>query len=157
MSVPENRAKRGGNPPEAYRFKKGQSGNPGGRPKRRIITDEYEKVGDQPCPEKIRVRLNDQVGEVVLKKGATWAQALSVRQFLEAIVKGQTISAREIREAIEGKAKIRMELSGVDGGPVETVYSELTDEQLEERRRKMMAVIKTPAIEATIEESEDKK
>src|SRR5688500_8397204 len=30
---PQNRAKTGGTPPEATRFKPGQSGNPGGRPK----------------------------------------------------------------------------------------------------------------------------
>jgi len=31
----ELRRRRGGNPPEAHRFKPGQSGNPGGRPKKR--------------------------------------------------------------------------------------------------------------------------
>lgn len=137
-----------------YRFRPGQSGNPGGRPKKQPITSEYEKLSDKTLPEKLRNILNDQCGEELLPEGSTFAQGNAVRRYLDALEKGDTSAAREIREAIEGKSKVRVEVSGPEGGPVETVYSELSDQQLEERRRKMQAVIDAPAIAQGIAEAE---
>lgn len=93
---------------------KGVSGNPSGKPRRRPISDWYAAVADRPLPDDLRKKLK-------LKKGTTFAQAVAVAQFVKAI-EGEARNASEIREAIEGKATQRIELSGVeDGPPVEIV------------------------------------
>ena len=96
-------------------FKPGQSGNPGGRPKKRPITDEYFQLADQPLPEKLRTKLARDFG-INLAAGTTWSQASALRRFLEAtgikIEEGGTKAAKEIRESIEGKSPQRIEVSG---------------------------------------------
>src|SRR5713101_7533720 len=83
---------------------KGVSGNPGGRPKKRPITDRYYQKAEEPLSEKDCKRLE-------LPIGATWGDLLALRQF-QAADKGSTNAAREIREAIEGKAPQRFEITG---------------------------------------------
>jgi hypothetical protein len=110
---PENRAtNRGGTPPKEYQFKPGQSGNPGGRPKKRPITERYALVADLPLPDAIRRQLK-------LEPGATWGDAAALGTFRSA-VKGNWGASREIREALEGKSTQRVELTGESGGPVAT-------------------------------------
>lgn len=90
----------------------GESGNPSGRPKKRPITDEYFQLSQSPIPESLRQKINRQLGEELLKEGATWAQANALRRFLDTIMQGGHPSSREIREAIEGKAPERLEITG---------------------------------------------
>jgi hypothetical protein len=61
----------------------------------------YEFMCEVPLPEKIRKKLG-------LEAGATYGDALSLMQF-RAALGGNTGAAREIREAIEGKAAIHTE------------------------------------------------
>ena len=86
-----------GNP---HRFAPGQTGNPGGRPRRKPISERYEFIAEIVLPEKDRKRLK-------LAKGSTYADAAAFQQFLAAMA-GDTTAMREIREAIEGKATIRV-------------------------------------------------
>src|ERR1700739_2105986 len=95
---PESR-KRGLKP-----WPKGVSGNPGGRPKKRPITDRYYQKAEEPLSEKDCKRLKVPIG-------ATWGDLLAQRQF-QAAEKGSTNAAREIREAIEGRAPQRLEITG---------------------------------------------
>lgn len=100
-------------------WKPGQSGNPGGRPKRRPISDAYEKVAGLKLPEDLRVKLG-------LPKGSLYRDAIAIQQ-IRAAIKGNSPAAKEIREAIEGKATQRVELvGGEDAPPVGIVY-ELVD------------------------------
>jgi hypothetical protein len=92
---PDSR-KRGLLPP----WKPGDSGNPGGRPRRKPISDRYEAIAEILLPEKDRKRMK-------LPRGATYADAAAFQQFLAAL-DGDTTAMREIREAIEGKATIRV-------------------------------------------------
>jgi len=92
-----------------YRWKPGESGNPGGRPKRRPITDLYEEQLHQRLPEAVRLKLG-------LKEGATYGHAVAFRQVQKAIL-GETQAAREITDRVEGKAVAR--IAGAEGGPVE--------------------------------------
>ena len=46
--APANRRKRGVPGGEATRFKPGQSGNPGGRPKKKPLTEALEKIYSEP-------------------------------------------------------------------------------------------------------------
>ena len=111
-------------------WQKGQSGNPSGRPKRRPITEAYILMGRRRVPKKIRSVLG-------LGPKATWSDAVALGQFFNA-AKGRSANATEIREAIEGKATQRIELSGYDdAAPIqiatETVdLSKLTKEELQQ-------------------------
>ena len=116
-----------GNPQNLKMWKPGQSGNPSGRPKTRPISDAYLAVADLPLPEDWRLKLK-------LPKGATYRQAVALRQFHQAI-KGIPQAAREIREAIEGKSSQRIELTGAGGKPLNPTQAprpmlNLTDAQL---------------------------
>ena len=92
---------------KANQFKAGQpSANPGGRPKKLPISDAYLALAEQELPEELRVSLR-------LKKGATYREAIALGQ-IRAAIKGKTEAAREVREAIEGKATQRLELIGAD-------------------------------------------
>jgi hypothetical protein len=70
----------------------GKSGNPGGRPKKRPISDRYADLAERPLPDDLRLMMK-------LEKGATYGDALALSQFRGAI-KGKPKAAREIREAI---------------------------------------------------------
>jgi hypothetical protein len=84
-----------------YRFKPGQSGNPGGRPRRRPISERYAELAELRLPEKDRIKHG-------LPKGATYGDALAAFVF-KAALEGNPYAAREIREAIEGKTGQRQE------------------------------------------------
>ncbi len=94
----------------AYRWKPGESGNPGGRPRRRPISERYAECAEIALPEKERIKRG-------LARGATYGDALVFDQF-NAALNGRTEAAREIREAIEGKAAQRMETRESEKGPV---------------------------------------
>jgi hypothetical protein len=99
-----------------FRWPKGVSGNAGGRPKKRPISERYAIVADTPLPERIRRRMG-------LSPGATYAHAGALGIFLAAI-KGRPGAAREIREAIEGKATQRADFVGEGTGPIRVSLAE---------------------------------
>lgn len=84
-----------GNPEKTkpFRWPKGVSGNPGGRPKRNAMTDAYRKLADQICPHD--------------KKRRIWSEVVAEAQFKVAS-KGGTIAAREIADRVEGKVSSRV-------------------------------------------------
>lgn len=86
------------------------SPNPGGRPKKNPISDRYAELAETPLPENIRKIMK-------LGRGATYADALALSQF-QAGIKGRTEAAREVREAIEGKASQRVHISGPTSAPL---------------------------------------
>ena len=88
----KNSAKRGpGNPDKIkpYQFQPGQSGNPGGRPKKKPITDAYAALLSNPAK----------------------ADELAKAMFDQAVA-GNVQAARELREGIEGKALQAVRLDG---------------------------------------------
>ena len=88
------------------------SPNPGGRPKKRPVTDRYYERGEGPLPDVIRLQFNEQLRAEVLPPGSTWADANALRRWMDTVMQGGHPSAREIREAIEGKAPMRLEIQG---------------------------------------------
>jgi|SRR5580698_8973241 hypothetical protein len=80
-------------------WKPGESGNPSGRPKKRLLSEVYGEHAELPLPEKLRLKLG-------LWEGATFADALTRGLFLSAL-DGNPSAARELREATEGRADIR--------------------------------------------------
>ncbi len=84
-------------------WKPGQSGNPSGRPKRKPISDRYAILADMKMPDEMRRKLQ-------MPEGSTFGDAVAFRIFMGAL-KGAPASAREIREAIEGKAAQRIDVT----------------------------------------------
>jgi hypothetical protein len=70
----------------------------------RPITAALVRVGESKLPERWRRQLG-------LWIGATWFDAVAASMF-RAAVRGDVAAAREIREAIEGKAPLHVELTG---------------------------------------------
>ncbi len=136
---PGNRRKTGGavsivEAGKATRFKPGHSGNLSGRPKKRAISDRYEIMAERPLPKKERSDLG-------LRKGATYGDAIAHAQF-HSEIEGKTEAAREIREAIEGKATQRVELSGSgDGAPIAIGFfsSDETERRIDELTERIRA------------------
>jgi uncharacterized membrane protein len=101
---------------EKTKIKKGEVRNPLGINRKTPMTDYYKQRALSKLPEKIRKQMNQQLGEEVLPKGALWAEANAVRRFVAAVVgKDGTSDSKEIREAIEGRARQRIEVTGAGG------------------------------------------
>jgi hypothetical protein len=74
-----------------------------GRPRKRPLSEAYDSLLRQPLPEAERKALG-------LPKGTTWAEAIAAARARHALRSSGVESAREMREAVEGKATQRFEL-----------------------------------------------
>jgi hypothetical protein len=88
-------------------WKSGQSGNASG--KRNPISSRYLIRAETVLPKELLEKINGAFPVPLLKKGAKWADAVALRLFVEAVIHGDTGAAREVREAIEGRASQRIE------------------------------------------------
>jgi hypothetical protein len=88
-------------------WKKGESGNPSGRPKKRPVTDEYFALADIEVPKEICKAL-----KVKYVPGRTFSQWNALRRFMDCMLKDGHRAAKEVREAMEGKAPQRIDLTG---------------------------------------------
>ena len=104
-----------------YRWQKGQgSPNPGGRPKLLPLTGRYRDRLEEKLPEKFRRWVVQRIPPLaeILVEGSTYADLVVIAQILQA-AKGRTEAAKEIREAVEGKALVRLRHEVPDGGPIQ--------------------------------------
>lgn len=92
--------------------KPGEVRNPKGINRKRPITDRYFERSELPMPEILRQQFNQKLGVEVLAPGATWAEANALRRWMDTLLEGGERSSKEIREAIEGKAPQRLEITG---------------------------------------------
>jgi len=90
-----------------HSFRPGQSGNPGGRNKKRPITDEYFALADVEVPKEVCKAL-----KIKYVPGRTFSQANALTRFMDALRKDGHLASKEIREAMEGKAPQRLGISG---------------------------------------------
>jgi hypothetical protein len=95
-------------------IKPGEVRNPLGINRKRPWSDRYSQRSEDPIPEKIRRQFNHQMGQEVLPKGSTWADAAVLRRHMEALMDGGTPAAKEIADRIEGKPPQRMEIVGTE-------------------------------------------
>jgi hypothetical protein len=103
---------------DPYRWKPGQTGNAGGRPRRKPLTDAYAAILEELVP-----------GD---KQGRTFAEIIAMALVREA-VKGRVNAAAEIADRVEGKTLASMAISGPDGGAIplaNLTAADLTDSQL---------------------------
>ena len=98
---------------KAHRWKKGQSGNPTGRPKSKTLSDAYRNKLEEPVP-------ND-------PEGRTWAELIAEAQVRDA-VRGNVQAAREIADRTEGKARQAIEF---EDGTMTQAFERMTIEELE--------------------------
>jgi hypothetical protein len=85
-----------------------QRGNPGGRPKKKPITDRYHRIVETELPDDIRRDLG-------LPRGATFGDAIALARARQAI-KGETAAAKEMREAIKGRSMTQADFEGKNAG-----------------------------------------
>jgi len=122
MSRPKSAYRPGENPNSLKNLKPAKPGevrNPTGKNRNRPYTDAYENLADALLPEFLRFQLNDRARVDARKKklpdlfpqGITWAEANALRQHLNAVINGDTRSATEVREAVEGRATQRIEIN----------------------------------------------
>lgn len=97
-----------------YQWKKGESGNPGGR-KKAPLTEALQWVMDLPYPLPLRAQLEQKFG-IKLRKDLTFAQAIALGRSLGAVV--DTGTADWIANRLEGALRQAVELSGPGGVPL---------------------------------------
>lgn len=93
-----------------HQFKPGQSGNPGGRPKKQPITDYLIDQLDQPVPEAMKAKLPPIFVEVY-GTHATFGQVLAFQLVTQGL-RGDMQAAKEILDRVEGKVTKKLEHSG---------------------------------------------
>jgi hypothetical protein len=96
-----------------FRWKKGQSGNPSGRPKSKTLSDAYQCKLEELVP-------ND-------PGGRTWAEIIAEAQIRDA-VRGNVQAAREIADRTEGRARQAIEF---EDKTVANAFDRMTREELE--------------------------
>ena len=117
------KAKPRGNPAKitAFRWKRGQSGNPKGRPRKESLTDILHAV------------LAERIPKAQDPRQSQLAHALIRNFVLEAIRTKDTAMFAEIFNRIEGKVKDRIAVGGDDAGPIQVERvdpTQFTDEEL---------------------------
>ena len=105
-----------GVPPEHTKFKKGQSGNPKGRPP---IRDIKVVLQDLLSQEKNGTQLIDGLMSVVVNKA----------------LKGDLKAVDMLLSYTIGKATQRTEITGAEGAPIEVVNNDLTKLNLDELKQ----------------------
>lgn len=96
-----------------YRWKKGTSGNPLGRPKSKTLSDAYRNKLEEPVP-------ND-------PEKRTWAELIAEAQVRDA-VRGNVQAAKEIADRTEGKARQAIEF---EDATVTKAFERMTSDELE--------------------------
>jgi HPt (histidine-containing phosphotransfer) domain-containing protein len=91
-------------------WKPGQSGNPGGRPKGRLIDEALE--------------------ELLLGNDSELALAIA-KKLLARAKAGEVKAIQLVAERVQGKPKRQIELSGPDGGPLD--INNMTNAELDQR------------------------
>lgn len=115
-STPENRRRSGkGAIPgsEAHRFKPGQSGNPGGRPKTASLSKAYRNVLDSSLPNDADRR--------------TYAEAIA-QTLVTRAMKGDVSAAKELADRTEGRARQSVSIET----PLQRVFEQMTVSELDE-------------------------
>jgi hypothetical protein len=111
MSQPQSERPARGD--EATRWKPGQSGNPGGRPKRTPLVDASREVLAEPVPDDA--------------EGCTGARVIA-EMLLAKAVKGDIAAAKELADRAEGKPRQSLEIENTS---LRQAFERMSPEELE--------------------------
>ena len=100
-------------------WKPGQSGNPGGRPKRKVLTDAYTALLDQTISPDVARKLQ-------IKESSTYAEVIAMALVREA-VKGKVNAAAELADRAEGRVMERVQVNRM-GDPLADLLAEFQRE-----------------------------
>jgi hypothetical protein len=105
-------------------WKPGETGNAGGRPSKRPLTDAYDSLLRQALPEPERKALK-------LPTGTTWAQAIALSRGRSALrsTAAATLSAKEMADRTEGKSIARISVEDRRGFEMHVVFDAPITEQ----------------------------
>ena len=92
---------------EPGKWKPGQSGNPGGRSRKRPQSEANEDLLRSEIPPMMLAAMNK--NGRILRAHATWADAIALGLGRKAVA-GDSACAKELRESVEGKSVQRIEL-----------------------------------------------
>ncbi len=117
-TIPQNKRKTGFRGPspdvgKPTQWKKGESGNPAGRPKSKTLSDAYRNKLEERVP-------ND-------PEGRTWAELIAEAQVRDA-VRGNVQAAREIADRTEGRARQAIEFEDTT---MAKAFERMTTQELE--------------------------
>jgi hypothetical protein len=98
---------------KSHRWKKGQSGNPSGRPKSKTLSDAFKNKLEELVPDDL--------------EGRTWAELIAVALVRDA-VRGNVQAAREIADRTEGRARQAIEF---EDKTMTQAFERMTMEELE--------------------------
>jgi hypothetical protein len=93
-----------------HQFRPGQSGNPGGRPKKLPITDYIIEQLEKPIPAATRAKLPPIFTEVYGDK-ATFGEMLAFKVIAQA-AKGNMTAMNTVMDRVEGKVRQNVALTG---------------------------------------------
>ena len=124
QSKPKSRSKRSAEEKaerawlKPYRFGPNNNANPSGRPKKKPVSDRYLHAWETSLPDDICRKLN-------LSRGSCVGDAIARAVTMQALVGPSRVeAAREIREAIEGKAPPAIAIKHSGGVRLSVVYRE---------------------------------
>ena len=103
----------------AHQFQPGQSGNPGGRPKKLPITEYLKAQLELPVPEAMMNQLSPAFADLYGASG-TFGEALAFQLVAKAAT-GDVAAMREVLDRTEGKVGHKMATGGESGGLGELV------------------------------------
>jgi hypothetical protein len=107
---------------------KGVSGNPGGRPKQKLISAELERLLQQQAPS---------------ESGKTWATVIA-ESLVRQAAKGDVRAISELANRIEGKPLQAVDLDVNSPSEIDTMTDEELDQRLTELRRQLQIQIGKP-------------
>jgi hypothetical protein len=99
-----------------HQFKPGESGNPGGRPKKLPITDYIFDQLEKPIPAAMKAKLAPAFAEV-FGENATVGEMLAFKLIAQA-AKGNMQAMNTIMNRVEGRVSEKVSLSGPESEPV---------------------------------------
>jgi len=100
-----------------YQFKPGQSGNPGGRPRLKAVTDPLKETLGSPIPERMMAALKQPVRELLIElfgENPTFGEMIAVK-LIQSSSKGDMFATNTLLDRAEGRVTQKTELAGADG------------------------------------------
>lgn len=135
-----------------YQFKKGQSGNPNGRPRNRVSSEWLPNVFGKDRAKKIKDLTDDEVntwerrlmvaGTPELLSLLRWEGCPSYAKGIASAIlqdtkNGKTNTIDKLRERQYGKPVQKIELTGADGEPLIKTHQTMTQQEAREFLKKL--------------------